>query len=107
MFSTTTIASSTTKPVEMVSAINDRLAMLKPHRYITPKVPISEIGTARPGIMVARKLRRNRKTTLTTRQNQINSVPSTSLTDALMLVVRSSTTLRSIDAGIDACRAGG
>ena len=32
MFSTTTIASSTTKPVEMVSAINDRLSMLKPHK---------------------------------------------------------------------------
>ncbi len=28
MFSVTTIASSTTKPVEIVSAINDRLSML-------------------------------------------------------------------------------
>src|SRR5580700_6265063 len=102
MFSTTTIASSTTKPVEMVSAINDRLSMLKPHRYITPKVPISEIGTATPGISVARRLREYRKTTITTRQTERNSAPSTSVTDALMLVVRSSTTLRLIDAGIDA-----
>ena len=30
MFSITTIASSTTKPVAMVSAISDRLSRLKP-----------------------------------------------------------------------------
>src|SRR5579862_1183357 len=106
MFSTTTIASSTTKPVEIVSAINDRLSMLKPHRYITPKVPMSEIGTAIPGMIVARTLRKNRKTTITTRQIEISSVPSTSLTDDLMLVVLSSTTLKSIDAGIEAFSAG-
>ena len=34
MFSSTTIASSTTKPVAMVSAISDRLSRLKPSRYI-------------------------------------------------------------------------
>ena len=32
MFSSTTIASSTTKPVAMVSAISDRLSMLYPPR---------------------------------------------------------------------------
>ena len=35
MFSMTTMASSTTKPVEMVSAISERLSRLKPSRYIT------------------------------------------------------------------------
>ena len=40
MFSITTMASSTTNPVEMVSAISERLSMLKPARYITPKVPM-------------------------------------------------------------------
>ena len=45
-FSSTTIASSTTKPVATVSAISDRLFRLKPHRYMTPKVPISDTGTA-------------------------------------------------------------
>ena len=63
MFSITTMASSTTKPVEMVSAISDRLSRLKPTRYITANVPISETGTATVGISVARGLRRNRKTT--------------------------------------------
>src|SRR5262245_61722051 len=53
-FSSTTIASSTTNPVAMVSAISDRLFRLKPHRYITPKVATSETGTATAGMRVAR-----------------------------------------------------
>ena len=53
MFSIMTIASSTTKPVAMVSAISDRLLRLKPSRYITPNVPTSDSGTDRLGMMVA------------------------------------------------------
>ncbi len=71
MFSTTTMASSTTKPVAMISAISDRLFRLKSHRYTTAKVPISETGTARLGISVARPLRRNRKTTRITSATEI------------------------------------
>ena len=56
IFSTTTIASSTTKPVETVSAISDRLSSRKPDRYITPSVPSSETMTAAAGISVARQL---------------------------------------------------
>ncbi len=37
MFSIMTMASSTTKPVEMVSAMSERLFRLKPSKYITPK----------------------------------------------------------------------
>ena len=58
MFSIMTMASSTTNPVEMVNAIRDRLFRLYPHRYMTPKVPISESGTAMPGMMVARSERK-------------------------------------------------
>ena len=39
MFSTTTMASSTTKPTAMVSAISDRLSRLKPNRYISAVQP--------------------------------------------------------------------
>ena len=53
MFSSTTIASSTTKPVEIASAISDRLSSVYPKRYITPNVPISDSGTAMLGMMVA------------------------------------------------------
>ena len=66
MFSIMTMASSTTKPVAMVRAIRVRLLMEKPARYMTPKVPTSESGTARLGMMVADSLRRNRKITITT-----------------------------------------
>ena len=59
MFSIMTMASSTTNPVEMVSAMRERLLRLYPHRYITAKVPISESGTAIPGMIVARSERRN------------------------------------------------
>ena len=53
MFSMTTMASSTTKPVETVSAISERLSRLYPQTYITPNVPTSESGTATLGISVA------------------------------------------------------
>jgi hypothetical protein len=53
MFSTITIASSTTNPVEMVSAISDRLSSENPSAYIAAKVPTSESGTATLGMMVA------------------------------------------------------
>ena len=59
MFSTTTIASSTTKPTAMVIAISERLSRLKPSRYITAVAPASESGTTTAGISVARTLRRN------------------------------------------------
>ncbi len=53
MFSIITIASSTTKPVAMVSAISVRLLIEKPARYITPNVPTSDSGTATLGMTVA------------------------------------------------------
>ncbi len=60
MFSITTMASSTTKPVAMVRAISVRLLIEKSRNTITAKVPTSDSGTATPGIMVAGTLRRNR-----------------------------------------------
>ncbi len=42
VFSSTTMASSTTKPVATVSAIRLRLFRLKPSTYITTKVPSSD-----------------------------------------------------------------
>ncbi|TWG86306.1 hypothetical protein L602_002100000950 [Cupriavidus gilardii J11] len=100
MFSSTTMASSTTKPVAMVSAISDRLFSEKPARYITVKVPISDTGTATLGISVARTLRRNRNTTMMTSATDSISVCSTSRSDARMVGVRSSTTSIEIEAGI-------
>src|ERR1019366_9442186 len=96
MFSITTIASSTTKPVDTVSAINDRLSRVYPNRYITAKVPTSDVGTATAGISVARGFRKNRNTTMITSAIEIISVRSTVFTDALIVVVRSMTTVESM-----------
>ena len=58
MFSTTTMASSTTNPVAIVRAIRLRLSRLYPSRYMTANVPTSDTGTATLGISVARQSRR-------------------------------------------------
>src|SRR5438105_2297558 len=92
MFSITTIASSTTKPVAMASAIKERLSRLYPARYMTLNVPINETGTATLGIKVVRALLKNRNTTSTTRTIATNNAISTSRTDSRMVVVRSRTT---------------
>ena len=103
MFSIITMASSTTKPVEMVSAIKVRLLIEKPARCITPKVPTSDKGTATAGINVAEALRKNTKITITTRTTASISSNSTSSTDERMVTVRSLSTLTSMDAGSVAC----
>ncbi len=99
MFSSMTMASSTTKPVAMVRAIRVRLLTEKPARYITPKVPISDNGTATEGMMVALARRRNRNVTITTRAMAISSSCCTSVTEARMVWVRSVSTVTSIPAG--------
>src|SRR5271165_7412104 len=102
MFSITTMASSTTNPVEMVMAMSERLSSVYPNRYITANVPISETGTATAGMSVARPLRRNTNTTTMTRAMEISNVLSTSLTEARMVVVRSRTIVVSMPSGMDA-----
>ena len=102
MFSSTTMASSMTKPVAMVSAMSERLFRLKPSRYITPKVPTKDTGTATAGMRVARRLRRNTKTTRVTRMTEMTRVRSTSWRDERMVVLRSRATLRSTAPGMAA-----
>src|ERR1700722_19197832 len=99
MFSIMTMASSTTKPVEMVSAIKVRLFKLYPSRYITPKVATKDNGTAMPGIIVAAILRRNRNITITTSATVSINSNWTSLTEARMVVVRSVKMLTRIEEG--------
>ncbi len=93
MFSITTMASSTTKPVAMVSAMSVRLLMLKPARYMTPKVPTMEIGTATAGMTVAVGLRRKTKITITTSAMASISSNCTSCTEARIVTVRSVSSL--------------
>ena len=102
MFSITTIASSTTKPVAMVSAISDRLSRLKPNWYMIASAPISDSGTDRLGMIVAGMLRRNRKMTITTRPTASASSNSTSSTEARIVIVRSVSGFTVIAAGSEA-----
>src|SRR3954452_3725056 len=101
-----TIASSTTKPVAMVSAINVRLLILKPARYMTPNVPTSDNGTATLGINVAATLRRNKKITMTTSATASMSSNCTSLTEARIVVVRSVSRTASTEPGSEALSCG-
>ena len=92
MFSSMTIASSTTKPTESVSAMSERLSSEKFRSDIAANVPTIEAGTARLGMSVARTFRRNRKITRTTSAIVRTSVNSTSWTDSRIGTERSKRT---------------
>ncbi len=66
MFSSTTIASSTTRPIASTIASRVSVFTVKPSAYMIANAPISEAGMVTTGIRVARRFRRNRKTTSTT-----------------------------------------
>src|SRR5689334_6682472 len=100
MFSSMTMASSTTNPTDSVSANNVMLLMEKSNAYIAAQVPINEIGTASAGMIVAVPDRRNRKITRMTRQKAMLSVSCTSYTAARIDSDRSSSVSMRIDAGI-------
>ena len=100
MFSITTMASSTTNPTEMVTAISERLSMLKWHKYMKAKVPASASGTVMLAMNVGQNRRRNRKITITTSAMLSSSENCTSCTDARMVVVRSLISVSLTDGGI-------
>jgi len=99
MFSSMTMASSTTNPTDRVSAMSVRLFTEKSVRYITANVPTMENGSARLGMIVAEMFRRNRKITRMTRHSVSTRVNLTSLTDSRIDWERSKMTPSSTDAG--------
>ena len=106
MFSSTTIASSTTRPVATISAISDRLFSEKPQRYITAQLPTRATGTAATGIIAARSLPRNSSTTRMTRPTAMSSVCCASRSVARMVGERSLAMSRDTPAGRNARSAG-
>ena len=86
MFSSMTMASSTTKPTESVIAIIESMSMVKPSSFMAPNVPSSDSGTARLGITVAETLRRKKKMTPITSAIVSISVNFTSAIDSRMFV---------------------
>ncbi len=83
MFSTTTMASSTTMPMASTSAKRVRVLIEKPAAASTAIEPTSATGIARIGISAARQVCRNTTITKTTRPSAISSVFSTSVIEAL------------------------
>ena len=84
VFSTTTMASSTTMPMARINPNRLRLLIDRPAASMTENVPIRETGIAMAGIRVARKSCRKMNTTRTTRTIAMMSVVMTSLMDCLM-----------------------
>ncbi len=80
-FSTTTIASSTSSPIDSATPNIVSVLIEKPNAASTPNVPRSTIGTAIVGISVARRSCRNTKITMNTRPIASSSVSTTSSID--------------------------
>ena len=83
-FSTTTIASSTTIPIESTRPNSDRVLMLKPIAAMAANVPTIATGTATSGISVARQFWRKRSTTSPTSTTASRSVFTTSPIESVM-----------------------
>ncbi len=70
----TTMASSTTKPTEMVNASSETLSTLNPASHIITTVPASDSGTEIIAAKVGTSRRRNRNTTSVTSEMLAASV---------------------------------
>ena len=91
--STTTIASSTTMPMASTRPSSESTLIEKPSMGKNMKAPISETGTVRSGISVARQFCRKMKTTMITSTIASKSVCTISLIPSLTGSVVSSETL--------------
>ncbi len=89
MFSIITMASSTTKPTEMVMARSEKLSIVKPSNHMPASVPAIDSGMVTPAAMVSTVRCRKTMTTASTSITVSSSVTCTSCTLARIVVVRS------------------
>ena len=89
MFSTTTIASSTTRPMASTIASSDNRLIEKPSASSTAHTPISDSGIVTIGISTERNEPRNRRITTTTMATASAMVLNTSSIEALIVSVES------------------
>ena len=99
MFSITTIASSTTRPVASVMPNSVSVLIEKPNSLTNANVPMSDTGIVIAGISVVRQFCRNRNMTRTTSPIASSSVVTTSRIDSETTVVVSNATRSSAPAG--------
>ena len=89
-----------------ISAMRVKLLMEKPAKYMAAKLPIKDKGTATLGIIVADRLRKNRKITMTTKATDNSNSNCTSATEARMVCVLSVSTVTLTAGGKLACKLG-
>ena len=89
MFSTTTMASSTTRPIASTIASSVRRLKLNPSISIRVQTPIIDSGIVTTGMITERNEARNRKITTITMITASPSVFSTSSIDDWMNLVES------------------
>ena len=106
IFSTMTIASSTTKPTEMTIAMRERLSSVKPAAHMPAKATPSDSGTVTPAAMTGAARRRKTSTTIITRAMEITSEVCKSATEARIITVRSDIVLKLTPGGIQRCKSG-
>ena len=99
VFSTTTMASSTTIPMANISPNSVRVFSEKPSRLITANVPISDTGMTNVGTRAARQFCKNSIITNSTSTKASIRVLYTSFTDSFTNVVVSSVMFQSTLAG--------
>ena len=99
MFSTTTIASSTTSPVASTIPNSVRVLIENPNALMKTKVPIRDTGMVTAGMTVARQSWRKRKMTRMTSTIASNSVFTTSRIDSRTAVVGSNAISYFIEGG--------
>ena len=103
MFSSTTMASSTTRPAATTSAMMLRLLSEKPASQMTAKVPISETGITATGMSAVRSRATKSHTTAATIRHENTSVHWASARLPRMPSERSITTVRLACGGRMAC----
>ncbi len=106
MFSTTTMASSTTKPMAMISATNVRLLRLKPSTSMAATVAIIDTPSTAVTMTVAETWRKKAPITTTTSTKVSARVSSTSCSEERMVRVRSLSTSTMTLAGRRAASSG-
>ena len=89
MFSSMTMASSTTRPIASTMASSVSVLIEKPNSSISAKAPISDTGMVTSGMSVARSERRKRKMTSTTSATASPMVVKTSSIERSMKIEES------------------
>ena len=84
MFSSTTIESSTTRPIARTMASSVSVFTLNPNAYMIANAPTRETGMVTSGMMVARRFLRNRKITSATSTMASTIVVNTARMDSSM-----------------------